>query len=137
NVGGFVGGDHVTALLATQGLWAGDKTSLVMDIGTNTEISLIHKGQILSASCPSGPALEGGHISCGMRAADGAIERVGLAADGSLTLKVIGNKPPVGLCGSGVLDVIATMCRAGMVDVRGRLNAGHAAVEEHDGKRFA
>src|SRR6185295_14319800 len=79
NVGGFVGGDHITALLATQDLWAGDKTSLVMDIGTNTEISLIHDGQILSASCPSGPALEGGHISCGMRAAEGAIERIAVA----------------------------------------------------------
>jgi uncharacterized 2Fe-2S/4Fe-4S cluster protein (DUF4445 family) len=137
NVGGFVGGDHVTALLATQDLWAGEKTSLVMDIGTNTEISLIHQGRILSASCPSGPALEGGHISCGMRAAEGAIERVGLAPDGSLTLKVIGKKTPVGLCGSGVLDVMATMHRAGMVDGRGRLNAGHPAVRERGGKRMA
>lgn len=136
-VGGFVGGDHVTAMLATQKLWAGDATSLVMDIGTNTEISLVHQGRILSTSCPSGPALEGGHISCGMRAADGAIERVALAADGSLTLKVIGNKPPVGLCGSGVLDVIATMRRAGMLDERGRLDAGHPGVEERDGKRHA
>ena len=136
-VGGFVGGDHVTALLATQNLWSGGLTSLVMDIGTNTEISLIQEGRILSASCPSGPALEGGHISCGMRAAEGAIERVGLAADGSLQLKVIGNKAPVGLCGSGVLDVMATMRQAGMVDQRGRLNAGHRAVEEHDGKRVA
>jgi uncharacterized 2Fe-2S/4Fe-4S cluster protein (DUF4445 family) len=136
-VGGFVGGDHVTALLATKDLWAGDSTSLVMDIGTNTEISLVHKGQILSASCPSGPALEGGHISCGMRAAEGAIERVSLAADGSLALKVIGKKTPVGLCGSGVLDVMATMRRAGMVDDRGRLNAGHPGVRERDGKRMA
>jgi uncharacterized 2Fe-2S/4Fe-4S cluster protein (DUF4445 family) len=137
NLGGFVGGDHVTALLATQDLWGGDKTSLVMDIGTNTEISLIHKGQILSASCPSGPALEGGHISCGMRAAEGAIERVGLAADGSLTIKVIGKKTPVGLCGSGVLDVMATMHRAGMVDDRGRLNARHPLVTDGNGKRMA
>jgi uncharacterized 2Fe-2S/4Fe-4S cluster protein (DUF4445 family) len=137
NVGGFVGGDHVTALLATQELWAGDKTSLVMDIGTNTEISLIHEGRILSASCPSGPALEGGHISCGMRAAEGAIERVSLAADGSLTIKVIGNKTPVGLCGSGVLDVMAALHRGGMADDRGRLKVGHAAVSEHDGKRAA
>jgi uncharacterized 2Fe-2S/4Fe-4S cluster protein (DUF4445 family) len=137
SIGGFVGGDHVTALLATRELWAGGKISLVMDIGTNTEISLIHKGQILSASCPSGPALEGGHISCGMRAAEGAIERVGLAADASLTLKVIGNKTPVGLCGSGVLDAMAMLHRAGMVDDRGRLNAGHPSVSEHEGRRVA
>ncbi|HMA07520.1 MAG TPA: ASKHA domain-containing protein, partial [Ramlibacter sp.] len=136
-VGGFVGGDHVTALLSTRRLWDGESTSLVMDIGTNTEISLIHQEQILSTSCPSGPALEGGHISCGMRAAEGAIERVGLAADGSLTLKVIGQKTPVGLCGSGVLDLMAALHRAGMVDDRGRLNAGHPGVRERDGKRMA
>lgn len=136
-VGGFVGGDHVAALLATQALWAGDGTSLVMDIGTNTEISLIHKGQILSASCPSGPALEGGHISCGMRAAEGAIERVALATDGSLVLKVIGRKTPVGLCGSGVLDAMAAMHSAGIVDDRGRLDATHPGVIELDGKRAA
>ncbi|MEO8653934.1 MAG: ASKHA domain-containing protein [Ramlibacter sp.] len=136
-IGGFVGGDHVTALLATRALWDGDATSLVMDIGTNTEISLIHQGQILSTSCPSGPALEGGHISCGMRAAEGAIERVGLAADGSLALKVIGKKTPVGLCGSGVLDAMATLHRTGMVDDRGRLNGGHPAVKERDGMRMA
>ena len=136
-VGGFVGGDHVTALLATQDLWAGGQTSLVMDIGTNTEISLVHHGRISSASCPSGPALEGGHISCGMRAAEGAIERVMLAADGSIALKVIGKKTAIGLCGSGVLDAVATLHRAGMVDDRGRLNAAHAAVGEQDGKRAA
>jgi uncharacterized 2Fe-2S/4Fe-4S cluster protein (DUF4445 family) len=137
NVGGFVGGDHVAALLATRSIWSAVTTSLVMDIGTNTEISLIHEGRILSASCPSGPALEGGHISCGMRAAEGAIERVGLAPDGSLALKVIGGKTPVGLCGSGVLDVMAAMHRSGMVDDRGRLNAGHAAVTQRGGRRSA
>jgi uncharacterized 2Fe-2S/4Fe-4S cluster protein (DUF4445 family) len=136
-VGGFVGGDHVSALLATRDLWACGATSLVMDIGTNTEISLIHEGRILCASCPSGPALEGGHISCGMRAAEGAIERVGVAADGSLSLKVIGNKTPVGLCGSGVLDVMAALHRCGMSDDRGRLKTGHPGVSERDGKRVA
>ncbi len=136
-VGGFIGGDHVAALLATQDLWADGKTSLLMDIGTNTEISLVHHGRIFSVSCPSGPALEGGHISCGMRAAEGAIERVMLAADGSLALKVIGKKTAIGLCGSGVLDALAALHRAGMVDDRGRLNAAHAAVGEQEGKRAA
>ena len=97
NIGGFVGSDHVTALIATQELWQGGATTLVMDIGTNTEISLIHHGDIMSASCPSGPALEGGHISCGMRAAEGAIERVSVA-DGRLKIGAIGNRQPVGLC---------------------------------------
>jgi len=137
NVGGFVGGDHVTALLATEDRWARATTSLVMDIGTNTEISLIHRGEFLSASCPSGPALEGGHISCGMRAAEGAIERVGVDAGGNITVQVIGGKEPVGLCGSGVLDALATLNRAGIVDSRGRVAGNHPAVREEEGKRFA
>src|SRR6202142_2072126 len=108
NIGGFVGSDHVTALLATEEHWRGGTTTLVMDIGTNTEISLIHRGDIMSASCPSGPALEGGHISCGMRAAEGAIERVGVE-DGRIKIDVIGNRKPVGLCGSGVIDALAAL----------------------------
>lgn len=124
SVGGFVGGDHVTALLATEPLWAQDGISLVMDIGTNTEISLVrHDGRearIWSASCPSGPALEGGHIASGMRAAEGAIERVAISDD-RLTLQVIGAVQPIGLCGSGVLDALAAFVQAGWVDPRGRI----------------
>ena len=137
NIGGFVGGDHVTALLATRDSWAGATTSLVMDIGTNTEISLIHKGEIISASSPSGPALEGGHISCGMRAADGAIERVGINADGRIAIATIGNKPAIGLCGSGVLDTLATMLRAGILDKGGRLSGQHPDTADVGGKRAA
>lgn len=137
NVGGFVGGDHVTALLATEERRRGMGISLVMDIGTNTEISLIHKGEFLTASAPSGPALEGGHISCGMRAAEGAIERVRLTEAGRITVEVIGGKEAVGLCGSGVLDAVAALHRAGIVDDRGRLSAGHADVSEIGGKRAA
>ena len=136
NVGGFVGGDHVAALLATENHWRAAATSLVMDIGTNTEISLIHDGVFLSASSPSGPALEGGHISCGMRAAAGAIERVGLDG-GRLAVRTIGDKAPLGLCGSGVLDALATLRRAGIVDRRGRIQAPHRDVGGQDGERFA
>lgn len=136
NVGGFVGGDHVTALLATQNRWQGCRTALVMDIGTNTEISLLHAGHILSASCPSGPALEGGHISCGMRAAEGAIERVSLE-DGRITVRTIGNLAPVGLCGSGVLDALAVLRAANIVNARGRLSADHPDVQELNGQRMA
>ncbi len=135
NVGGFVGGDHVTALLATESRWS-DGTSLVMDIGTNTEISLIHDGVILSASSPSGPALEGGHISCGMRAAEGAIERVAVV-DGRIVTGTIGDKPAIGLCGSGVLDAVASLLGTGMVDRRGRLSAAHADVISNDGQLAA
>ena len=136
SVGGFVGGDHVTALLATQARWQNGRTSLVMDIGTNTEISLIHDSQILSASCPSGPALEGGHISCGMRAAEGAIERVTME-NGRIAVRTIGNLAPVGLCGSGVLDALSVLRRADIVNARGRLAADHPDVVELEGKRAA
>lgn len=136
NVGGFVGGDLVAALLATEKRWSAAATSLVMDIGTNTEICLVHAGGLLSASCPSGPALEGGHISCGMRAAEGAIERVGIA-DGRISIRVIGDKEPIGLCGSGVLDALATLYRAHIVDARGRLAAGHSQVVNLHGKLAA
>ena len=137
-VGGFVGGDHVAALLATESHWRQPGNTVVMDIGTNTEISLVrHDGaqpDIWSASSPSGPALEGGHIASGMRAADGAIEGVRIE-HGALQLQVIGGGHPVGLCGSGVLDTLAALVAAGWVDVRGRIAADHPAVATVDGVR--
>lgn len=135
SIGGFVGGDHVTALLATEAIWRAPGVSLIMDVGTNTEISLVHDGRILSASCPSGPALEGGHIGSGMRAAEGAIERVEVV-DNELRLQVIGAVAPVGLCGSGVLDALAAFVGAGWIDTRGRIVAGrHPCIAEVDGVR--
>ena len=135
-IGGFVGGDHVAALLATEARWSETATSLVMDIGTNTEVSLVHRGELHSASCPSGPALEGGHISCGMRAAEGAIERV--AASGrELTVQVIGGGEAVGVCGSGVIDALAALRQAGAINDRGRLLAHHPLVRDDAGRRAA
>ncbi|MFO1466345.1 MAG: ASKHA domain-containing protein [Steroidobacteraceae bacterium] len=135
NIGGFVGGDHVAALLASEQHWRSG-CCLVMDIGTNTEISLIHESRIISASCPSGPALEGGHVSCGMRAAIGAIERVKVEA-GRLRVSTIGRKKAVGVCGSGVLDAMAALLEGGMMERSGRIRAGHPDVEEIDGLRSA
>lgn len=139
SIGGFVGGDHVCALLATEALWTQPGATLVMDIGTNTEISLVRQteaGQtrIWSASCPSGPALEGGHVGSGMRAAEGAIERVAIEG-GQLRLGVIGGGRPVGLCGSGVLDALAAFVGAGWVDRRGRIQPVAPAVATVDGVR--
>ena len=134
NVGGYVGGDHVAVLLATERRWA-KTTTIVMDIGTNTEISLVHRDRITTVSCPSGPALEGGHIGAGMRAAEGAIERV-RAKDGRLEIEVIGgDAEPVGLCGSGVLDALAAMLETGILDRRGRIRSGHAAIREEGDHR--
>jgi uncharacterized 2Fe-2S/4Fe-4S cluster protein (DUF4445 family) len=133
NIGGFVGGDHVAALLATETEWSGDGVSIVMDIGTNTEISVIHEGRILSASSPSGPALEGGNISCGMRAAEGAIEKV-TVVDGRLQIATIAGVPPVGLCGSGVLDALAAARAAGLLNAGGRITASHPDAVMLEGK---
>ncbi|MCP5144213.1 MAG: DUF4445 domain-containing protein [Gammaproteobacteria bacterium] len=137
NIGGFVGGDHVTALLATEDQWQDGVPTLVMDIGTNTEITLIHGDRMYSASCPSGPALEGGHIACGMRAAEGAIEKVTIVND-SISLGIIGTRSQaaVGICGSGVLDVMAAMLSSGLMSARGRLAAGGVGISELKGKRI-
>ena len=136
NIGGYVGSDHVTALLATEDQWRAGTTTVVMDIGTNTEISLIHRGDIMSVSCPSGPALEGGHISCGMRAAEGAIERVAVEY-GRIKINTIGDRKPVGLCGSGVIDAMAALRKIGSLDDSGRIVGQHPDIGEMDGQRLA
>jgi uncharacterized 2Fe-2S/4Fe-4S cluster protein (DUF4445 family) len=134
SIGGYVGGDHVAALLAAEPRWGAVGTAIVMDIGTNTEITLVHQGRLQSASCPSGPALEGGHISSGMRAASGAIEHVRLGS-GGFELEVIDEEEPVGLCGSGVLDALAALYRADVLDARGRIASGAPGVSGPDHNR--
>ncbi len=119
NIAGYVGADHTATLLATD-LFRDRETTLVVDIGTNTEISLQMKGRILSCSCASGPAFEGAHIRDGMRAAPGAIERV-QAAEGKLRWKTIDDALPIGICGSGILDAVAALRRLGWIDPSGRL----------------
>lgn len=128
-IAGFVGSDHVAADLASDILGAGENTLLV-DIGTNTEISLRSKQGVLCCSCASGPAFEGAHITSGMRAAPGAIERV-FYDDGGWHIATIDDKPAVGICGSGILDTIDAMHQAGIIDERGSLNANAGRVEKH------
>jgi len=123
NIAGFVGADHVAMLLATEAGQA-DKLTLAIDIGTNTEVSLVDKGKITTASCASGPAFEGGHIKDGMRAASGAIERLQITEDG-IQYQTIDNTPPVGICGSGALDALAQLYLAGVIDQGGKLKTNH------------
>jgi uncharacterized 2Fe-2S/4Fe-4S cluster protein (DUF4445 family) len=132
NIAGFVGGDHAAMLL---GICADaeERTVIALDIGTNTEISLIHQGTLSCLSCPSGPALEGGHISCGMRAATGAIEGV-TVEDGAVMLKIIGDTTPLGVCGSAVLDTVAAFYQAGGITERGQVNKKYVHTREHDGE---
>jgi uncharacterized 2Fe-2S/4Fe-4S cluster protein (DUF4445 family) len=119
NIAGFVGGDHVAALLAT-GLPIARGSVLLLDIGTNTEVSLSLNGDIRSASCASGPAFEGAALEHGMPATEGAIESV-LMENDDLTLGVIGGVKPRGICGSGILDAIYQMRLHAVIDERGRL----------------
>ena len=117
-IGGFVGGDTVAGMLATR-IDELEGPVLMVDIGTNGEIVLAHDGELLAASTAAGPAFEGARISCGMRGARGAIEKVVL--DGDVHLGVIGNVPPMGICGSGLIDLTAEILRVGIVSPEGRL----------------
>jgi len=132
NIAAFVGGDHVAMLLATDA-WRAEDLTIALDIGTNTEVSLICNGEITSASCASGPAFEGAHIKDGMRAANGAIERLRFV-DNRVEYQTIGGHPPIGLCGSGILDAISQLYLAGILDFRGRMG-NHPGVRVKDGIR--
>jgi uncharacterized 2Fe-2S/4Fe-4S cluster protein (DUF4445 family) len=129
NIAGYVGADHVAMLLAT-GVAQAEGIVLALDIGTNTEVCLAKHGTMTSVSCASGPAFEGAHIKHGMRAAKGAIERVRLV-NGRIEYQTIGGAPPVGLCGSGILDSMAQLYQAGILDARGRLGE-HPRVRSAD-----
>jgi len=135
NIAGFVGGDHVAMLLATvQAKSSG--LVIALDIGTNTEVSLIDGENISSVSCASGPAFEGYHIRHGMRAARGAIEKVRIE-NNTIQLQTIDNAPPAGICGSGVLDALAQLHLAGVVDGSGRMLDNHPRVRNgSDYKEF-
>jgi uncharacterized 2Fe-2S/4Fe-4S cluster protein (DUF4445 family) len=130
NVAGYVGADHVAMLLATR-IAQAEKTTLAIDIGTNTEICLNHKGKLTSVSCASGPAFEGAHIKFGMRAAPGAIEHVRLEND-RLEIQTIGGEAPIGICGSGLLDIVAQLRLNNIVDRQGRMGA-NARVSVNEG----
>jgi uncharacterized 2Fe-2S/4Fe-4S cluster protein (DUF4445 family) len=133
-IAGYVGADHTAMLLAT-GAWQADKTEIAIDIGTNTEVSLSHRGRVLCCSCASGPAFEGAHINAGMRAAPGAIERVQLY-DGGLRIQTIGNEPAIGLCGSGIVDAIAVMASSELINQKGAFERSHKlASTDADGRQ--
>ena len=130
-LGAYVGGDIVAGMLAT-GMDRDKRTRLFIDVGTNCEIVLSDGETILSTAAPAGPAFEGGAIRCGMRAADGAIEVVKVdphasGDDPAVTLGVIGDVEPRGLCGSGLVDAVAELVRVGLLDSSGRLVPDEAA----------
>jgi uncharacterized 2Fe-2S/4Fe-4S cluster protein (DUF4445 family) len=118
SLGAYVGGDIVAGLLAT-GLTRDRRLRLFIDVGTNSEIALGSGERVLATAAPAGPAFEAAQIRCGMRAASGAIEGVRIAG-GELALDVIDDAEPLGLCGSGLVDAVAELVGAGLLDRSGR-----------------
>lgn len=127
-ISGHVGADAAACMLAVD-LANEERLVAVMDIGTNTELILGNKHKVLAASCPAGPAFEGGKIACGMPGLPGAIEKVGFRPDGSVSVTVIGEGPAEGICGSGLVDVLSESLRTGRMNALGRFeNAGENIV---------
>jgi uncharacterized 2Fe-2S/4Fe-4S cluster protein (DUF4445 family) len=136
-ISGHVGADAAACMLAVE-LAHEDRLIAIMDIGTNTELVVGNRHRVLAASCPAGPAFEGGAIACGMPGLDGAVEDVTLNEDGTFRLGVIGNGRPEGICGSGLVDLMSELLRTGRMNQMGRFEDGEheIALERETGLRF-
>ncbi|MBR2329319.1 MAG: DUF4445 domain-containing protein, partial [Clostridia bacterium] len=142
HMAGHVGAD-ITGVLLSTGINEKQGAYLAIDIGTNGEILLSHNGKVLACSTAAGPAFEGACIYKGMRAAEGAIERVSIQ-DEDISISTIGDKPAVGICGSGLIDAVAALIKLGVIDSSGKMlsraEAAHLPtkliqrITEHDGK---
>ena len=119
NIAGFVGGDTVGCMVATR-FDRLEELSLLIDIGTNGEMVLGNKHRRIACSTAAGPAFEGAKISCGMRGAEGAVDHVTLE-NGEITWHTIADAPPKGLCGSGLLDLVAVLLDRGIISESGRM----------------
>jgi uncharacterized 2Fe-2S/4Fe-4S cluster protein (DUF4445 family) len=120
-IAGFVGADAVADALAS-GICDYEDVSMLIDIGTNTEILVGNSKDMLSCSCASGPAFEGFHIKHGMKAVNGAIEKVRINQNFDVEYETIGHEKPVGLCGSAMIDVVAELFRHKIIDSSGKVN---------------
>ena len=120
-VGSYVGGDITAGLLCTDLVSDTDEVNLFIDIGTNGELVLGNSDFLLTCACSAGPAFEGGGIDCGMRAALGAIERVEMNPDGTCRSQTVGDVKPLGICGSGMIGLLADLFLAGWIDPSGKL----------------
>ncbi len=118
NIAGFVGSDTTAVALAVD-IDSAEEMTLAVDIGTNGELVLGTVDKLYAASCAAGPALEGARITCGSRAAEGAIEAV-VAGEDDIVLDVIGDCPPRSICGSGLIDAVAVLLNLGIIDATGR-----------------
>jgi uncharacterized 2Fe-2S/4Fe-4S cluster protein (DUF4445 family) len=136
-ISGHVGADAAACMLAVD-IAHEDRLIAIMDIGTNTELIVGNRHRILAASCPAGPAFEGGAIACGMPGLDGAVEDVTLDPDGRFQLGVIGGGRAQGICGSGLVDLLGELLRTGRMNEMGRFEDGshRILVEEDSGLAF-
>ena len=140
NIGSYVGGDITAGTLAA-GIWDRDEMSLFIDLGTNGEIVFGNRDFLMSCACSAGPAFEGGDISCGMRATDGAVEAATIdVATMEPTLSVIGDagQKVVGICGSGIIDIISELFRCSIINARGQFQREGRRVlrDEHGMGRY-
>ena len=122
-ISGHVGADAAACMLAVN-LAHEDRLVAIMDIGTNTELLVGNRQRILAASCPAGPAFEGGAIACGMPGLDGAIEDIAIGDDGRFRVGVIGGGAPEGICGSGLVDLLSELLRTDRMNRMGRFEDG-------------
>jgi len=119
-IAGFVGGDAVADIIST-GIHESDELSMVLDIGTNTEVIVGDRSGLTACSCAAGPAFEGAHIRCGMKAVTGAIEKLQIEPEGhSVNYQTIGGVKPAGLCGSAIIDTIANLLKCRFIDKAGK-----------------
>ncbi len=133
NAGSYVGGDILSGIIAT-GIHRSEETSVLIDVGTNAEVVVGNRDWLLVGAGAAGPALEEGVLASGMRAEEGAIYRVDIGDDG-VRFRTIGDSPPKGICGSGVVDLIAELYRTGRIDPFGRFTE-KTEVVIRDGERF-
>ena len=140
NIGSYVGGDITAGTLAA-GFWNKDEMSLFIDLGTNGELVFGNRDFLMSCACSAGPAFEGGDISCGMRATDGAVEACTIDKDTmEPTVTIIGDEgqKPVGICGSGIIDIISELFRCGIINAKGLMSREGKRVkhDEHGMGRY-
>jgi uncharacterized 2Fe-2S/4Fe-4S cluster protein (DUF4445 family) len=134
-ISGHVGADAAACMLAVD-LAHEERLVAIMDIGTNTELIVGNKHSILAASCPAGPAFEGGRISWGMPGLPGAIEKLKIKDDGCITFQTIGDVPAEGICGSGLVDTLGELLRTGRINSLGRIRDGEECIVlDSDGDR--
>jgi len=135
-IAGFVGSDALAVIAATR-LATKKRPSLAIDIGTNTEIALARDGRVTVTSCASGPAFEGYQIRNGMKASAGAIERLTITRHGNVAdVQTIAGAPPIGICGSGVVDLLAGLAHSGVVDKGGRMREHPRVRQGEEGAEY-